>query len=137
MNAWLTTIFFIMLSACANAASPKQVSNIDICKVIQLTINLPKLQQYYHIAEKPERKPLKLFISDKKISCTSLTKFNEPVILLDSTNNGSYMHILNISPTPQTIEVSFTYKAEGIKGLANFKKQGAEWQTVTSSIVEQ
>ena len=80
IKVWGYISFCLALSNCTYAMPIEK----DICEIIQTTINLPKLQQYYHVDIIPERKPLKVVTKLGGKNCINITKFSEPVIILES-----------------------------------------------------
>ena len=137
MKVWLATIILVLLTGCVNAETKNATINIEKCELLKLTINLPILQSYFHIKNEPERKPLKLFLSDEKLMCQSLKKFGENVIFIKKEiNNVPHIkiHKMNLNNDIATIE--FEYKVEGIKGIATFKREQKVWTVVSEKIVE-
>ena len=54
----------------------------DLQKVFQMTLDLPELQEYYHVDSLPERKPLIVLKNEYLNNTPHLVKFNEPVTFL-------------------------------------------------------
>jgi len=137
MKVWLATIILVLLTGCVNAETKSATINIDKCELLQLTINSLKLQSYFHIKNKPERKPLKLLFLDEKLMCQSLKKFDENVIFIKKENNNiPYIKIHKINFNNDIATIEFEYKVEGIKGIATFKREQKKWIIVSEKIVE-
>ena len=142
MKIWIAVCFFI-LTGCANAKSIAQSdrSENDFCSILQLVVNIPELQKYYHIKERPDRKPLKLVLNDHNIKCTSLIKFAEPVIMVNKANikklTSPYIEVSKINISNNRADIYFIYSVEGIKGSSKLtKKNNGEWRIDESSIFE-
>jgi len=136
MKSWIVAVTFL-LAACVNADTTDNVSDADICQILQLTLNLPMLQQYYHVDKKPQRKPLRLVFSDRTLSCQSVIKFGSPVIIRATFNNKyTYLQINKINFHSNNSEVEFEYKDEGIKGKALFQITKRKWKFISGKIVE-
>lgn len=113
-------------------------TNNDIQQISQLTIDLPKLQQYYH-SDKPGRKPLYVVKNEVFKNDVSLTKFGEPVKFISADEAAKKklpaIEFTSIKINDKTATVEFRYAVEGIRGKAEFKFTG-KWEVVSSSIVE-
>jgi len=88
MKIWLATIILVLLTGCVNGETKNAIINIEKCELLQLTINSPKLQSYFHIKNKPERKPLRLLLSGESLKCQSLNKFGRNIIFIKKENNN-------------------------------------------------
>ena len=133
----------LVLSGCACAEPHKLSKDSDICAILQLTIDLPNLQQYFHVTESPNRKPLRMVINDTiDTECISLKKFSEPVVFKDKqsaiTSRLPYLEAKQIEFTQHnnSAKVIFTYDIEGINGTVRLKKKGGVWVLHDSRIVE-
>lgn len=142
MKVWIVACFFI-LSGCVNAKSIAQSDGkeSDFCSILQLMVNIPELQKYYHIKERPDRKPLKLVLNDHDIKCASLIKFAEPVVMAKKENiknlMSPYMEVSKINILNNKADIYFIYPVEGIKGRSKLtKNKNGEWSVDESSIFE-
>ena len=137
MKFLMIGIAWLLLFGCANAEKNNNISGMDICEILQLTVNLPKLQKYYHVDKKSQRKPLRLIISDKKISCQLLTKFGISVLLTHTkSQKRPYLQINKIKSTLMNVDIEYEYQNEGIRGKATFTKDINKWNMVTDEVFE-
>ncbi|WP_158974270.1 hypothetical protein [Cellulophaga sp. L1A9] len=122
-------------------ATKVTIENEDLQKIIQQSIDLPELQQYFHSAELPERAPL-IIVSNNKIPTNlELEKFGEKVQILDVSElkNKEQAHLLfsTIVISENTASTIFNYPIEGIHVSIEFAKLNNEWTVVTSKLNEQ
>lgn len=137
MNKWTAVVISFFMTGCIHAETQVDKSTVNLCEILQLTINLPGLQQYYHINEKPQRKPLRLLLSYPQLNCQYLEKFGSQVIINKTINKQlPYLQINKIKIKQNTAKVEFEYKEEGIKGIADFKMNNKQWSIVSEKIVE-
>lgn len=140
MRALILTIIILYLPGCVNAEQNDTLSRDDFCKILQLTIDLPKLQQFFHVEEIPNRSPLRIAISDINTNCVSLTKFGKKVIFFNknTTNNPlfPFLEISEMNITANLATISIEYSPEGVKGTAKLKKNDGKWELYKSHIVE-
>ncbi|HSK73697.1 MAG TPA: hypothetical protein VK892_18510 [Pyrinomonadaceae bacterium] len=129
-------------SATANSTKENNMkennTNNDVQQISQLTLDLPKLQQYYH-SDKPGRKPLNIVKNEVLKDDVSLTKFGEPVKFISADEAAEKkipaIEFTSIKINDKTATVEFRYAVEGIRGKAEFKFTD-KWEVVSSSIVE-
>lgn len=106
-----------------------------------MTIDLPELQQYYHIKELPDRMPLPIirnqFIKDIK----SLNKFGQSIVFITEEEANQkkinhYFKFTKISLTKNICYVNFEYPIEGLAGKIEFMKDKGNWIIKNSNIAE-
>jgi len=140
MKALILTTIILYLPGCVNAEQNNTRNGDDFCKILQLTVDLPKLQQFFHVEEIPNRSPLRVAISDINTNCVSLTKFGKKVILFDKNAINKpifpFLEILEINITANLATMSIEYSPEGVKGTAKLKKNDGKWELYKSHIVE-
>ena len=82
IKTWISVAGALAISGCIYAEPSKSFNNSDICAILQLTIDLPNLQQYFHVSESPDGKPLKMVINDDfDKNCINLKKSNMEIEL--------------------------------------------------------
>jgi len=139
MRILILIVIFFVLSGCVNAEQNESGSSDDFCKILQLTIDLPKLQQFFHVEKIQDRSPLRVAVNDVNVSCT-LTKFDKKVVLFDknTTYNQSvpFIEVLEIDISSNLATISIVYRVEGIKGTAKLRKNDSKWEVYRSHIVE-
>ncbi len=133
------TIFFVQFGY-ANAERKSSFSSDDFCKILQLTINLPKLQQFFHEEEIQSRSPLRIAVKDTKVGCIKLTKFNKKVILVDkntiSKQSFPFLELLKMDISSNFATINAAYSVEGVKVTATLKKTDGKWELYESQVVE-
>jgi len=115
----------------------------EIREIIKLSINLPELQQYFHIDSDPSRIPLIIseFRLVKQVNMTGITKFGKDIVIkkaedLRANQNRSYLQIENWSYTENTLKFQYLYTIEGILVSYGFVKKNGAWVLENSSIKE-
>ncbi len=140
MKALILTIIILYLPGCVNAEQNDISSGNDFCKILQLTIDLPKLQQFFHVEEIQNRSPLRVAINDSNASCASLTKFGKKVIFFDKNTTSNplfpFLEISEMNIIANLATISIKYSPEGVKGTAKLKKNDGKWELYKSHIVE-
>lgn len=141
MKTWIYILFFILVYGCAQANTTVNTLNNSYCKIVEKTINLPILQQYYHINTYPERVPLIVVVDRFVSNCAELKKFDKSIKVMDSIHskelqNETYIKITIENIDPATIKVTFAYKLEGIKGRIKLIRDNSKWVVSESKIVE-
>jgi len=137
---WLFLVFLI--SGCANISTVNTPSHQSYCNLVRQTIDLDKLQQYYHIDTFPDRSPLVVGVREKgDVSCTELTKFGKPVKIVDLVKASNqeyknYLELTRIKVVTDHAMVNFKYDPEGLQGEITFKKYNSEWMIEQSTLVE-
>ena len=136
-------IISLMISSIINnyaIACEEQTIHKEIKEILQLAIDLPALQQYYH-----NRKPLIIeesnYINNSYIK--GLIKFDLPVKFIPKediakNNLKNYLTIKSWNVSSSGIRAEFEYKTEGIRITYEFKKDYSmlKWYIKKSRIVE-
>jgi len=122
-----------MLIGCKNSS--------DLQKAYQLTLDLPELQQYYHINEAPNRVPLIVVKNEFMNSKFKLKKFDKPVILLTKEKIRqkkivTYFKFTDVKQKGNSLIIKFRYPVEGLAGKVIFKKTGNNWKIIDHFIAE-
>ncbi|MDX1696470.1 MAG: hypothetical protein R3208_22080 [Ketobacteraceae bacterium] len=133
-----------VVSGCAHSGQTPGPNPQTICGLVESTINLDKLQQYYHIDSFPERIPLVVTIANQDVDCPDLEKFGMAVKVQyrsaeaapGDTAYKTSLDIKAINFENDTAQVYFSYPPEGIRGEIEFKKVSFDWRIQHSVIVE-
>lgn len=131
---FMTTVFMCMMS-CSKA-------NNDLQKICQLTLDLPALQQYYHVEDAPGRKPLVILKNEFIEGYFNLSKFGKPVIVLSreeihQKKIAAYFEFTSIEQSENSAITKFSYPVEGIRGKVTFKKIGKNWKITEHALIEE
>ncbi len=106
-------------------------NGIDIARLVQMTIDAPALQAYFHEKEIPGRSPLVVVLRHPPKAPLRLSKFGQAVVVKtrDQVQPGeAVLEIEGITFGPSSASVEFSYLVEGIAGSASYDKgEGATW----------
>ncbi|TXD82364.1 hypothetical protein ESY86_15145 [Subsaximicrobium wynnwilliamsii] len=121
-----------------------QLSIPEIRQIVQMAIDLPELQQYFHIDKSPNRKPLifKEFGVINKNNIESITKFDTNVKFLSEEeikrkSITEYIGIGDWTCIIDKLRLQLYYVPEGITINYIFNKLDSEWKIVESIIMEE
>lgn len=113
----------------------------DLATVLQLVIDHEDLQQYYHVAELPDRKPLRVAKTAAVEAAPALTKFGVPVVYEDadaaSGTDRALFEFQRVVVDPHLAYVKFAYGAEGVAGEAWLIKEDGHWRVGPFTAAEQ
>lgn len=111
--------------------------NENVQRVLQLTLDLPKLQPYLH-PESPNRKPMHVIANDQ-VGDVKLEKFGEPVKFISAADakakNIPAFEFTSVDVDKNSATVGFRYRVEGIRGKVSFKFTD-KWEVVSSELNE-
>lgn len=113
----------------------------DLAKVVQLVLEHPDLQQYFHVDTLPERKPLIILKNAFFSQPPSLVMFGAPVAFRTvqelQEDNKPYIEFVNLKLDQGRANVEFHYPPEGVLGNALLQKEQETWTIETFSISEE
>lgn len=107
--------------------------------MLQVLIDVPELQQYYHADVRPERIPLRLVCADPVCKDAAPTKFGEPVVISDRISDPALPHleITGVERSQDRSVIAFRYAVEGVAGRVELHRGATGWSVGTATIVEQ
>ena len=111
----------------------------DVEQLLQMTLDLEKLDDYFHVEERPERKPLRILRSAAIPSSVQLQKFGEPVVIIagEQASQWPYLEFTKVEAGDETGEVVFAYPPEGIRGTVKFRKSAGSWRVENVRLAEE
>ena len=116
----------------------------EIRQVLQQAIDLPELQQYFHIDSDSTRKPLKIkeFGLINRTTIKGLQKFGEPVSVIgkdnvDNSKTENYLSVSDWTNVKDKLRLQLYYPVEGITINYMFKKDSNKWVLIDSKIMEE
>ena len=116
----------------------------EIKEIIKLAINLPELQQYYHIDNDSTRTPLiiKEFGTVNSKNLKGIKKFGVPIIILDEVtikerNIKAYLNIGDWTYGGDYLRLQMDYTIEGITINMRLKRTNGQWRIISSLILEE
>lgn len=106
--------------------------------IIQVVLDLPELQQYFHIDVLPDRSPLHLVCVESICQDVQFEKFGVPVVKIPSDPDSSqpYLKITHIQQDESSARVLFTYPPEGIAGEVALERDGDNWNVIEAELIE-
>lgn len=119
--------------------SIKNNDSLALQKIIKKAIDLPELQQYYHVLELPSRSPLVVHFNTKDYKNLELFKFGKPVEIVNNINtvkNKPHLKFNVVNVEEAKASLDFDYKVEGINVLMELNKINGNWIVVNSKIIE-
>lgn len=138
------TIIIIFLGTNANAQQREKVPESEIIEIIGLAIELPELQQYFHIESDSTRIPLviKEFGTVNSKNLEGLQKFGKKVLVLNEMTikqNGinSYLNIGDWTYGGNNLRLQMDYSIEGITVNMRLNRINGRWKIVDSIIFEE
>jgi len=119
------------------------LSIAEIRTIMRLAIDLPQLQEYFHVTTNPNRKPLKIkeFGLINAENFQGMTKFGEPILFFteEEINKQAikdYISVADWTPVNGTMRLQLSYSVEGVMVNYMFKKEANKWKITNSSLVE-
>lgn len=116
-------------------------TNEDKQTIIQMSIDLDELQQYYHVDSEEGRKPLIIYYDGIIPSTLELTKFGESVHFMNKEelffyNKKAYLDFDEFKVTPTRADIEFRYTIEGLTITLTFEKVDGAWEIKTRKLTE-
>lgn len=122
----------------ATPRQPNSKNNLE--KIVELTVDLPELQQYYHADAVADRKPLYILKNELITEEMSLLKFGESVKFADCNElkktGKPYLEFVTLEIKEDAAAAVFRYRVEGVEGRLTFNKQSGDWQVQKQELVE-
>jgi outer membrane receptor for monomeric catechols len=120
-------------------AMPSTTNADDVRQLAQLAIDLPALEKYYH-PEVPGRKPLCVVQNQVIGDTVALTKFGQPVRYVSSAEasagGSACLEFSAIDVSGDTANVGLSYKVEGIRATARYRKSAGTWRLESHTLSE-
>lgn len=135
----MRTIVFSLLTLLVFAGKSHAQTDEDKRQVMQLCIDLPALQDFYH-PEKAGRTPL-VIKSNEKTPVVKLSKFGQPVQFMTEdeiagAGKEAYLDFSRFEISGDNATAVFRYRIEGIMMTALLKKSGGQWVVTESKLMD-
>ncbi len=104
----------------------------EVNTIIQIAIDLPDLQQYFHIKKSPLT--IKLPAELNSIDLLRVRKFDNPVRL--TASSSADIEIYDWITTGTGVSFNMAYPAEGVVVTYKFRKQNGDWQITQARLIE-
>ena len=140
----ILTVALISLSSIVNGQERERVPESEIKEIIELAIELPELQQYFHVEGDSTRIPLiiKEFRTVNSKNLKGLQKFGLPIKVIDEKmikkeNINSYLNIGDWTYGGNNLRLQMDYSIEGITINMRLNRINGDWKIVDSVIFEE
>ena len=135
----LTCISFGQSSSQTDKLVPK-----DFREIFQTALDLPELQQYYHINSKPTRSQVIIqhFGKANHDDLKGVTKFGKQVIILSEKeikkkSISNYFVLGDWFCGTNSVRMQLSYVGEGLTASYMLKKVEDKWKIVSHNIIEE
>lgn len=112
----------------------------DLSRILQIVLDDERMDRYFKVAEKPDRKPLVLLSNQFTKQALSLEKFGEPVKIMERRETDDKTPFLDFSEVTlekDVAHVRFFYRAEGLRGVVGLRKVDGTWKVLQYDLLEQ
>ena len=140
----ILALFLTFLSSTVFGQQREKIPETEIKEIIELAIELPELQQYFHIDVDSTRIPLiiKEFGDINSRNLQGLIKFGEQVQVLNEKTikqNGikAFLSIGDWTYGSNNLRLQIDYSIEGILINIRLKRISEHWEIVDSVIFEE
>ncbi|MDH4473002.1 MAG: hypothetical protein QE487_10385 [Fluviicola sp.] len=135
----MKTRWFLMVLLLFVGLSAQAQTDQDKKEVMQLCLDLPALQPYFH-AEKPERLPI-VIESNGKVPQAALMKFEKSVVYMtpdeiEAKGNIAAVEFMRFEIAAESATIMYRYNAEGLMITVLLKKVKGVWSISDSKLVE-
>ncbi|QCE43293.1 tetratricopeptide repeat protein [Psychroserpens sp. NJDZ02] len=140
-NSWLEESDYFI-----EKKKPEQdikIPNSQLQEIIELALNLPELQMYYHIDQAPKRLPLKIKEFDKinEKNLKGIKMFGKNILFLKDREIkekriSDYITVSKWTYSKNKLNLILKYPIEGIIIIYNLERKDLEWTIVSSQIRE-
>lgn len=127
-----------------NGDKTKELTPIDFKEIYQLALDLPKLQQYFHVDTDSTRKQIfiQYFGDAKHNNLNGVIKFGKQVKILaeQEIKNKSidyYFVLADWVCGQNSVRMQLSYVGEGLTASYLLKKNGGKWTIVNSELWEE
>ena len=140
----LLLILVIGISNLTFGQKIQKLPNNELRVIIELALNLPELQQYFHIDSNPERLPLK-FKEFGEINATNLSgikKFGTEILVLSNEelkqkNISDYLNVGDLTYVGNKLRLQLEYPIEGITANFMFERIDTKWKIKSTELWEE
>jgi hypothetical protein len=134
-------VFLYLTGYTADFSVKTTLQDTNTCDLIEAAINFDELQPFYHIDRFTNRIPLTINLGNHVVSCPSLEKFGEPVIILDDESVSRMEHDAEMTidlkeVTPNRADLTLWYPAEGVYAHMRFEIIESRWVVTDSRLFE-
>jgi len=140
----ILTLVLISLNSIVNGQAQESVPEYEIKEIIELAIELPELQQYFHFDKDATRIPLIIqeFGTVNSKNLNGLEKFGVPIKVMDEKTLKeekikAYLNIGDWTYRENNLKLQMNYSIEGITINMLLNRVNGDWKIVDSVIFEE
>ena len=122
----------------------QKLPNNELWEIIELTINLPELQQYFHIESNPERIPIKIkeFGEINASNLSGIKKFGTEILVLKNEEIkrkeiSDYLNVADWTLVDNHLRIQLNYLIEGITVNYIFERTDSKWKIKSTELWEE
>ena len=120
-----------------------KIPNDQLQEIIELALNLPELQMYYHIKQAPERLPIKIKAFDKinEENLKGIKMFGKNILFLNDSDItekriSDYFNVSKWSYVDNELKIILKYPIEGITINYTLERNDLKWTIISSQVWE-
>ena len=140
----LLLILTIGISNVTFGQENQKLPNNELREIIELALNLPELQQYFHIDSNPERLPIKLkeFGQINSTNLNGIKKFGTEILILKSAEIkqkkvADYLNVADWTYVGNHLRLQLNYLIEGITVNYMFERVDSKWNIKSTELWEE
>ncbi len=122
----------------------KNLPNNELREVVKLVLNLPELEQYFHLDTNPERLPVKLkeFGEINSTNLSGIKKYGTEILILkndeiEQKNIADYLNIADWTYVGNSLRLQINYSIEGITVNYMFERIDSKWKIKSTELWEE
>ncbi|ADY29313.1 hypothetical protein Celly_1488 [Cellulophaga lytica DSM 7489] len=122
----------------------QKLPNNELREIIGLALNLPELQQYFHIDSHPERLPIKIkeFGEINSTNLSGIEKFGTEILILKNEEISrkeipDYLNIADWTLVDNLLRLQLNYQIEGITVNYMFERTDSKWKIKSAELWEE
>ncbi len=147
MKTKFKTSLLILIIGISNLTFGQKIQklpNNELREIIELTLNLPELQQYFHIESHPERLPIKIkeFGDINETNLNGIEKFGIGILVFKNEEIKrkkipDYLNVADWTLSDNHLRVQLNYLIEGITINYMFERTDSKWKIKSTELWEE
>lgn len=122
----------------------QKLSNDEVRAIIEIAINLPELQQYFHVDTNPERLPIKIkeYGQINSTNLSGIKKFGTEILVLKNEEIkqkeiSDYLNVADWTYVDNRLRLQLNYLIEGITVNYMFERIDSKWKVKKTELWEE
>jgi len=146
MKGIIKKILLVVILGATSVTFAQKSENLpknQLREIIELALDLPELQMYFHVDSNPERLPIKLkeFGELNATNLGGIKKFDHEILVLTNEDIKKkrihdYINIIDWSYAHNTLKLTLEYVIEGITVNYMFTRKDLAWKITRSQMWE-